>query len=174
MRTLLSKSLVVKPIVAIMILAFMNLSFTLADNEVILKAGTLIPLEVLSEINTKNITTGQMIDLKVTREISVEKNVVIPYGAIAKGQVTRFEKRKGLGKGASMQIQIKSVTAKDGPEIMLTGGNMSEEGNNKLALSIVLAIFVCPLFLLLKGKQAIIPAGTAISATVATDTYIKL
>ena len=113
MRTLLSKSLVVKPIVAIMILAFMNLSFTLADNEVILKAGTLIPLEVLSEINTKNITTGQMIDLKVTREISVEKNVVIPYGAIAKGQVTRFEKRKGLGKGASMQIQIKSVTAKD-------------------------------------------------------------
>ena len=35
-------------------------------------------------------------------------------------------------------------------------------------------IFVCPLFLLLKGKQAVIPAGTSISATVATDTYIKL
>lgn len=67
-----------------------------------------------------------------------------------------------------------NVTAKDGTEIMLTGGNMSEEGNNKLALSIVLAIFICPLFLLLKGEQAIIPAGTAISATVATDTYIKL
>ena len=32
-------------------------------------------------------------------------------------------------------------------------------------------IFVCPLFLLLKGKQAVIPAGTSISATVATDTY---
>ena len=169
MRTLLSKSFVVKPIVAIMILAFMNLSFTLAD-----KAGTLIPLEVLSEINTKNITTGQIIDFKVTREISVDRNVVIPFGAIAKGQVTRFEKRKGLGKGASMQIQIKSVTAKDGTEIMLTGGSMSEEGNDKLALSIVLAIFVCPLFLLLKGKQAVIPAGTSISATVATDTYIKL
>ena len=164
----MSKSFVVKPIVAIMILAFMNLSFTLADNEVVLKAGTLIPLEVLSEINTKNITTGQ------TREISVDRNVVIPFGAIAKGQVTRFEKRKGLGKGASMQIQIKSVTAKDGTEIMLTGGSMSEEGNDKLALSIVLAIFVCPLFLLLKGKQAVIPAGTSISATVATDTYIKL
>ena len=173
MRTLLSKSFVVKPIVAIMILAFMNLSFTLADNEVVLKAGTLIPLEVLSEINTKNITTGQIIDFKVTREISVDRNVVIPFGAIAKGQVTRFEKRKGLGKGASMQIQIKSVTAKDGTE-MLTGGSMSEEGNDKLALSIVLAIFVCPLFLLLKGKQAVIPAGTSISATVATDTYIKL
>ena len=85
MRTLLSKSFVVKPIVAIMILAFMNLSFTLADNEVVLKAGTLIPLEVLSEINTKNITTGQIIDFKVTREISVDRNVVIPFGAIAKG-----------------------------------------------------------------------------------------
>ncbi|WP_065218571.1 MULTISPECIES: hypothetical protein [Butyricimonas] len=174
MRTLLSKSFVVKPIIAIMILAFTNLSFTLADNEVILKAGTLIPLEVLSEINTKNITTGQIIDFKVTKEICVDKNVVIPFGAIAKGQVSRFEKRKGVGKGASIQIQLKSVTAKDGTDVMLTGGNMSEEGENNLVLSIVLAVFVCPLFLLLKGKQAVIPAGTAIAATVATDTYIKL
>ncbi|WP_018339599.1 hypothetical protein [Butyricimonas synergistica] len=174
MRTLLSKSFVVKPIIAIMILAFTNLSFTLADNEVILKAGTLIPLEVLSEINTKNITTGQIIDFKVTKEICVDKNVVIPFGAIAKGQVSRFEKRKGVGKGASIQIQLKSVTAKDGTDVMLTGGNMSEEGENNLVLSIVLAVFVCPLFLLLKGKQAVIPAGTSISATVATDTYIKL
>ena len=157
-----------------MILAFTNLSFTLADNEVILKAGTLIPLEVLSEINTKNITTGQIIDFKVTKEICVDKNVVIPFGAIAKGQVSRFEKRKGVGKGASIQIQLKSVTAKDGTDVMLTGGNMSEEGENNLVLSIVLAVFVCPLFLLLKGKQAVIPAGTAIAATVATDTYIKL
>ena len=174
MRTLLSKSFVVKPIIAIMILAFTNLSFTLADNEVILKAGTLIPLEVLSEINTKNITTGQIIDFKVTKEICVDKNVVIPFGAIAKGQVSRFEKRKGVGKGASIQIQLKNVTAKDGTDVMLTGGNMSEEGENNLVLSIVLAVFVCPLFLLLKGKQAVIPAGTSISATVATDTYIKL
>ena len=174
MRTLLSKSFVVKPIIAIKLLAFTNLSFTLADNEVILKAGTLIPLEVLSEINTKNITTGQIIDFKVTKEICVDKNVVIPFGAIAKGQVSRFEKRKGVGKGASIQIQLKSVTAKDGTDVMLTGGNMSEEGENNLVLSIVLAVFVCPLFLLLKGKQAVIPAGTSISATVATDTYIKL
>lgn len=158
-----------------MLLAFMNMSFTLAENEVVLKAGTVIPLEVLSEINTGNMTTGQIIDFKVTREITVDKQTVIPFGAIAKGQVTRFEKRKGIGKGASMQIQIKSVTAKDGSEIMLTGGNMSEKGDNKLALSIVLTVlFVCPLFLLIKGKQAVIPAGTSVSATVAADTYIKL
>lgn len=171
---MLRKSFVVKPLVAIMILSFMNLSFVLADNEVILKAGTYIPLEVISEINTENITVGQMIDFKVSREVSVDKDVVIPYGSIAKGQVIRFEKRKGIGKGASIQIQLKSVTAKDGSEVILTGGNLSEQGDDKLVLSIVLSIFVCPLFLLLKGKQAVIPAGTAISATVAVDTPIKL
>ena len=45
----------------------------------------------------------------------------------------------------------------------------------KILLSIYnYKIFGCPLLLLLKGKQAVIPAGTSISATVATDTYIKL
>lgn len=174
MKNLIEKTWIMKPIVAIMILSFINLSFTFAENKVVLKAGTFIPLEVISEITTANMTVGQLIDFKVTTDVSVEGNVVIPYGAIAKGQVTRFEKRKGIGKGASLQIQLKSVTAKDGTEIILTGGNLSEEGNSKLALSIVLAIFVCPFFLLLKGKHAVIPAGTALSATVASDVYIEL
>lgn len=174
MNALLRKSFVVKPVVAMIILAFMNLSFALADGEVVLKAGTYIPLEVMSEITTENMTVGQMIDFKVTKDVMVGKDVVIPFGSVAKGQVTRFEKRKGIGKGASMQIQLKSVTAKDGTEVTLTGGNLSEKGEDKLVLSIVLTVLVCPLFLLLKGKQAVIPAGTAISASVATDTYIKL
>lgn len=175
MRNLLQKAWIMKPLVAVMILSFMNLSFTSAENKVVLKAGTFIPLEVISEITTENMTVGQLIDFKVTKEVTVDGNVVIPYGAIAKGQVTRFEKRKGIGKGASMQIQLKSVTAKDGTEVILTGGNMSEKGNSKLALSIVLTVLlVCPLFLLIKGKHAVIPAGTALSATVASDTYIEL
>ena len=175
MRKLFSKSFVIRPLVAVIMLSFLNLSFAYAGNEVVLKAGTYIPLEVVSEISTKNLTVGQMIDFKVTKDVMVGKDVVIPYGSMAKGQVTRFEKRKGIGKGASMQIQIKSVTAKDGTEVMLTGGNLSEEGDDKVVLTIVLTVlFVCPLFLLIKGKQAVIPAGTAISASVASDTYIKL
>ena len=175
MDTLLRKSFVMKPVITMIILSFLNLSFAMADNEVILKAGTYIPLEVMSEISTENMTVGQMIDFKVTKDIMVGKDVVIPFGSIAKGQVTRFEKRKGIGKGASMQIQLKSVTAKDGTEVSLTGGNLSENGDNKMVLSIVLTvIFLCPLFLMIKGKQAVIPAGMNISASVATDTYIKL
>lgn len=175
MDTLLRKSFVMKPVITMIILSFLNLSFAMADNEVILKAGTYIPLEVMSEISTENMTVGQIIDFKVTKDIMVGKDVVIPFGSIAKGQVTRFEKRKGIGKGASMQIQLKSVTAKDGTEVSLTGGNLSENGDNKMVLSIVLTvIFLCPLFLMIKGKQAVIPAGMNISASVATDTYIKL
>ena len=138
MDTLLRKSFVMKPVITMIILSFLNLSFAMADNEVILKAGTYIPLEVMSEISTENMTVGQIIDFKVTKDIMVGKDVVIPFGSIAKGQVTRFEKRKGIGKGASMQIQLKSVTAKDGTEVSLTGGNLSENGDNKMVLSIVL------------------------------------
>ena len=174
MNNLLRKSCVVRPIVAVMILAFMNLSFALADDEVVLKAGTMIPLEAVNEINSKFASVGQLIDFRVTRDIVVDKKVVIPYGSIAKGQITRFEKRKALGKGASMQIQLKSIITKDGTDILLNGGNMSEEGEDKMIIMGILSLFVCPLFLLMKGKEAVIPAGMSTTATVAVDTPIKL
>lgn len=176
MKRLLNKSLVVRPLVAITILAFMNLSFTVADKkEVVLRAGTLVPLETMNEINTKYVTAGQMIDFKVTSPIIVNQNTVIPVGAIAKGQVTRFEKRGALGKGASLQVQIRNVTAIDGSVVMLTGGDMSERGRSILAWTIVLTILcACPIFLVLPGGNAVIPAGRSVSATVATDTHIRL
>lgn len=175
MSKLLRKSFVTRPLAIVVILAFMNMSFTLAENEVVLRAGTVVPLEVLNDIKTSHVTMGQIIDFRVTREITVDRQVVIPFGAIAKGQVVRLEKRRGVGKGASMQVQIRSVTATDGREVMLTGGNLSGQAGNRVALPVVLTVlFVCPLFLLIKGKNAVIPAGMSVSATVASDTYVKL
>lgn len=61
MKNLIEKTWIMKPIVAIMILSFINLSFTFAENKVVLKAGTFIPLEVISEITTANMTVGNLL-----------------------------------------------------------------------------------------------------------------
>ena len=84
----------------------------------------------------------------------------------------RAERPKAIGREGFVEIQIKSVTAVDGQEIMLTGGNVYQEGENRQTLSIVLGVFVCVLFLLLKGRSAQVPQGFQIESSVATTTTI--
>lgn len=141
---------------------------------VVLTSGTSIPLETVSAIQSDLVSAGQMIDFKVRYDVKVDDVVVIPAGSIARGQVTRADKAKAIGKEGFVEIQIKSVQAVDGQEIYLTGGNVYQEGDNKQTLAIVLGVLVCVLFLLIKGKNAVVPSGYEVMSTVASNTTIQL
>jgi len=170
------KKPIFKSLAVILSLAVLNLSFASAPVEqvVVLKAGTVIPLETMNVIKSDNATVGRTIDLRVTRDVEVDGQTVIPAGSIAKGQVTRSQKAKGLGKAGFLEIQIKSVTAVDGQEVYLAGGNVSEEGDDKATLAIVLGLFVCILFLFMKGKNAEIPPGFSFDSNVASTINIQV
>ncbi len=159
-----------------LILATINLSFINATSKdtVTLVAGTSIALETLSTINTNQASAGQIVDFKVRQDISVDGKVVIKAGTIAKGQILRANKPKEIGKEGFLEIQIKSVTAVDGQEILLTGGNVNSSGDSKQTLSIVLGVVVCILFLLMKGKDAEVPAGYTTVANTAVNTDIAI
>ena len=170
------KKPIFKSLAVMLSLAVLNLSFASAPVEqvVVLKAGTVIPLETINVIKSDNATVGRTIDLRVTRDVEVDGQTVIPAGSIAKGQVTRSQKAKGLGKAGFLEIQIKSVTAVDGQEVYLAGGNVSEEGDDKATLAIVLGLFVCILFFFMKGKNAEIPPGFSFDSNVASTINIQV
>lgn len=170
------KKPIFKSLAVMLSLAVLNLSFASAPVEqvVVLKAGTVIPLETINVIKSDNATVGRTIDLRVTRDVEVDGQTVIPAGSIAKGQVTRSQKAKGLGKAGFLEIQIKSVTAVDGQEVYLAGGNVNEEGDDKATLAIVLGLFVCILFLFMKGKNAEIPPGFSFDSNVASTINIQV
>ncbi len=115
-----------------------------------------------------------MVDFKVRYDVKVDGITAIAAGAIAKGQVMRADKAKGLGKEGFVEILIKSVTAKDGQEVVLSGGNVYQQGQDKQTLALVLGILVCILFLTMKGKNAEVPAGYEVNSSVATATTVKL
>jgi hypothetical protein len=142
--------------------------------EVVLNAGTNVPLETVGIIRSDQVTVGQTIDFRVKHDVKVDGITVINAGSIAKGQVIRAQKAKGLGKEGFVEIQIKSVTAVDGQEVILGGGNVYQEGQDKQTLAIVLGIIVCLLFLTMKGKNAEIPPGYQVTANVATSVTIKV
>lgn len=114
-----------------------------------------------------------MVDFRVLNDIKVNGKTVIAVGSIAQGQITRAKKRGLMGSEGELTVTIRSVKAVDGTMVYLSGSSLSDEGGNKLALSIVLTI--CCLFgFLIKGGKAEIPAGTQIQGTVTSNIEINL
>jgi hypothetical protein len=175
MITKIQNSFIAKPIAMLLAASFLFMSFKMTgDGEVTLNAGTIVSLETVSMIQSDFVSVGQTIDFRVKYDVKVDNKTVIPAGAIAKGQVMRAQKAKGLGKEGFVEIQIKSVTAVDGQEVFLNGGNVYQEGENQETLAIVLGIFVCILFLTIKGKNAQVPPGYQVTSSVATTMSIKI
>lgn len=168
-------SIYVRPMVMLLIVSLLSMSFQMrGDVAVQLPAGTTIPLETVSMINSQFAMPGQVIDFRVRYDVKADDQVVIPAGSIAKGQVVRSKPAKGLGQEGFVEIQIRSVTAVDGTEIYLTGGNVFQEGEDRQTLAILLGVLVCILFLTMKGKNAEIPGGYEVNAITATSNQINL
>ena len=175
MITKIQNSFFAKPIAMLLVASFLFMSFKMTgDGEVTLNAGTNVSLETVSMIQSDLVSVGQTIDFRVKYDVKVDNKTVIPAGAIAKGQVMRAQKAKGLGKEGFVEIQIKSVTASDGQEVFLTGGNVHQEGEDQQTLAILLGVFVCILFLTIKGKNAQVPPGYQVTSSVATTMTIKI
>ncbi len=169
------KSIFTKPTAFILATSMLLMSFTTnGSSEIILNAGTNVSLETLTYLRSDQVSVGQIIDFKVRMDVKVGDKVAIKAGSIAKGQVMRAQIAKGLGKAGFFEIKIKSVTSVDGQEIYLSGGNFYQEGQDKETESILLGIFICILFLTMKGKDAEIPQGYEVNSTVASTTTIKV
>ena len=169
------ESIYFKPSIFLMIAAVLSLSFTTVENQtVVLPSGTQILLENIDEIESTIITTGQIVDFRVVYDVKVNQKVVIKAGTIAKGQVIRVQKAGAIGRPGRIDIAVKNVTAVDGQEIYLTGGNFSEQGDDKQTLSIILGVALCIFCLFIKGKDAVIAPGTQVNATVASEVGIAV
>jgi hypothetical protein len=133
----------------------------------------MLPLELATHISSKT-AAGSAIDFRLLSNIVVDGNVVIRGGSIARGQVQRVRKNKLFGQPGKLEIVVRSITAVDGTFVALAGGQLSEEGSDRLILSIMLTIFVCLLCFLIKGGDAEIPAGTQCVAIIPSDVEIEI
>ena len=83
---LLSKTLLLTAV------ALSMFSFSAFAEEVVLKAGTAVPMQLVNTVNGKDVAVGQIVDFRVTSDIKVGQTVVIEAGAIARafGSVLEF------------------------------------------------------------------------------------
>ena len=86
--------------------------FTIASamyaKKVTLKAGTVVRLESINEVRASKTHIGEPVKFKVSQDIKVEGNVVIPIGTIANGTV--YEAKRSTCFGTKVRLGIKHYT----------------------------------------------------------------
>ncbi|WP_310398172.1 hypothetical protein [Hymenobacter sp.] len=162
-----------RPLLASGTLLLSLISQAHAPARTVLKAGTLVVLETTTLLSSRDAQTGQTVGLRVKYDVMVSGRAVIKAGASGSAQVTSAEQRKGMGKEGSLAIKPTVVQAVDGQMVPLTGSGNTSAGNDTKGAAIGLAVVVSPLFLLKKGKDATIPAGYEMQASVASETTIE-
>jgi len=149
--------------------------------EVIVPAGTLIPVILLQKISSKKNHSGDIFEYKVAEDIAYAGSVIIPKDTIARGEVLKAKKASVLLKKGELQLDFKTIEAIDGTNIRLVIGEASEEENTRLGVAIGagiagLIILSNPIGLvagaLVPGKNITFKEGTKIYLEVAKDTRI--
>ncbi|MBV6653003.1 MAG: hypothetical protein KI786_04560 [Mameliella sp.] len=140
---------------------------------VTLHSGTPIELETLFPLSSKNVQSGQTIDLRVKYDVIVKGHTLISAGAPAKAIISTAEKQKMFGKGGELQLMPQYVQTVDGQFLPVTGMAANYEGKDRKGWAIggiaagVLTGGVGFLALpFIKGKAVEVPAGTSINCSV--------
>lgn len=123
--------------------------------------GTELTAVTTEEISSKTAVENDPITFKVVDDVIVNGHTVIAKDATVKGIVTESEKSGRMGKSGRLNIRVESVTAVDGQPVKLRASK-SGKGGDKTGSVIALSLLVSPLFLLKKGKDAKVKAGTKI------------
>lgn len=138
-----------------------------------LPANTPIIIRCDETITTNDVVSGSTVRFSVLQDIKAANGtVLIKAGSPVTAQITFAKKRGRLGTSGTVTISDFHTTAVDGTYVPLSG-TVSQNPDDKMVLSICLSVLICPLFLLMRGDEARVPAGTTKNSFTVSDVYIK-
>lgn len=149
--------------------------------EVVVPAGTLVPVRFLSTLNSKNNKTGETFDFQIAENVFIDNKLIIPANSEGVGEITKAKKASILSRSGKLEIEFKSVSTLDGTSLNLILGEKAEEENKRLYVAVGagilgLIILSSPVGLvlgaLIPGKNVKIEEGTEMFLQVKEDTTV--
>ena len=146
----------------------------IAQKEVTVKAGTIVPLQVVNATKAADLKKGQKFAFRVSRDINVEGVTAIPYGTVVNGIVEKAKKNSWWGIPGKLEITTNEIVMPNGEVIPIENGHVKVKGKNRIALSVCLFAVAAWPCCFIHGKKAELPAGYEIQATIAQNTQVKV
>jgi hypothetical protein len=104
--------------------------------EVLIPAGTLVPIRFLSTLNSKNNKTGETFDFQISENVFLDNKLVIPANSKGIGEITKAKKATILSRSGKLELEFKLVSTLDGTSLSLILGEKAEEENKRLYLAV--------------------------------------
>lgn len=149
--------------------------------EVVIPAGTLVPIRFLSTLSSKSNKAGETFRFQLSENIFLDNKLIIPVYSEGIGEITKAKKATLLSRPGKLEIEFKSLSALDGTSLSLILGEEAEEENKRLYVAIgagILGFIILsnPIGLvfgaLIPGKNVKIEEGTEIFLQVKDDTTV--
>lgn len=153
-------------------LFLMSSFMSYAQQSVVIKAGTTVPLESVKATRATDVHEGESVDFRVSRDVKIDGKVAIPAGTLAKGIVYEAKRSTAFGTRGRLGIKLRYLTLPSGDQVTFASSDVYIKGVNRTALSVVIFCFTCLPFPC--GGKAEMPAGYEVDATVANNTTISL
>lgn len=145
-----------------------------AEKQVIVKAGTIVPLVAVKQVRAKEIKNGQKIDFRVQRDIVVDDVCVVSQGTIVKGRVVDSRKSSLCGTKGRLIIDFPSLIMENGEGLYFADTQAKIYGRNRTPLALIIGAFTAGWGLLTPGTKAVLPKGYEVNATVAANTPVVI
>ena len=140
-----------------------------AQQEVTIKAGTVIPLQSVNQVMAADVTEGEVVDFTVVQDVKINGVCAIPRGTLVKGKVTEARKSTVAGTKGRLVIAINYLTLPNGDPLYFANTDVRIYGKNRTPLAVTLAFLAWPC-VFIPGTKAVMPAGYEVLATVAANT----
>ena len=152
-------------------------SATTSTSQVTLPDGQEVVLRNIDPVSSNHSKAGEVVQFQVIRAVNIDDLVVIPEHAIAVGRVVNVEHAKLAHHGGKLAVAIQSVQLTNGDYAALRAVESRKErdfgwqdvGAATLIAATLYYLPLTPLYLMAKGEEVNLPAGTRFTAFVDGD-----
>ncbi|MCK4309592.1 MAG: hypothetical protein KAW42_06425, partial [Candidatus Atribacteria bacterium] len=149
--------------------------------EVVIPAGTLVPIRFLSTLNSKDNKAGETFNFQIAENIFLDNKLVIPTNSEGVGEIIEAKRATILSRPGKLEIEFKPISALNGTPLSLILGEEAQKENERIAIAVgvgILGLIILsnPIGLvagaLVPGKNVKIEEGTEIFLQVKKDTKV--
>ncbi len=126
---------------------------------VMLPLATVVVVKLDEQVTAKSHPVGSSVRASVARDVIIDSVTVIPIGTPVDVTISQAEKAGHVGSAGGISINVEQTMTVD-KQVVFLRGMFSAEGQGKGGTSIGLGVILCPLFLLQKGGEGVLKAGT--------------
>jgi hypothetical protein len=138
---------------------------------VVLAANSIIELEMVDTVSSVTSKRGDFFKLRVAVDVKSGDAVLIAAGTPVVGQVVHAAAAGNGGKGGELILAARYLELPQG-QVKLRG-SFGAAGKNRVGAALTTAVFGGPFGMMVRGKESVLPAGSALSAKLANDTSIS-